>query len=94
MTNLEWLLIVYLCFQALDLFTTLQLLRRGGYERNKLINWLVTKIGPDTFYLAKIVAAFSGLVAYFLGSTTGLGILDIFYLGILANNWKVLGRQK
>lgn len=41
----EGLLIVFAVLQALDAYTTLQILAKGGKELNPVMNWVFDKLG-------------------------------------------------
>lgn len=90
MTLLTVLIIALAITQALDLYTTRTILHNGGYEQNPIVKKAMDIFGMDIFLVAKgifVVAA-----GIWIGTEVPvlLGVLTIFYIGIIVHNWKSL----
>lgn len=75
--------------QALDAWTTLVILKRGGRELNPIMRAAFDEFGPETALLLKGVGV--TLAGYWLakaGALWALGALVAFYAGVIAFNWR------
>jgi hypothetical protein len=64
----ESLLILILLLQVADIYTTLRVLSQGGRERNKLVKWLMDRIGVLPALLASKAVVIAGLVFLYFGA--------------------------
>ena len=76
--------------QLLDWYSTRTILKNGGHEQNPIVKTLMKLFGMDIFLVAKgifVVAA-----GIWIGTEVPvlLGVLTIFYIGIIVHNWKSL----
>lgn len=87
---MDILLVALLAFtQALDAWTTLVILKRGGRELNPIMRAAFAKIGMDATLLIKGVGV--TLAGYWLvkaGALLALGALVAFYAGVIWFNWR------
>lgn len=84
--------------QILDILTTKKVLELGGYEANPIMKWLMDKVGVNQALFGSKLA-FIGLCVVFtlhagVTSLWALFPLNVFYVGILINNLKVIKRLK
>lgn len=95
MSNLDMVLIAVMVLQALDAWTTLRVLRKGGFERNPVVGWLMGRFGQVAGLMAaKAVAVGCAVVAYRYGGPYALHMLVIMgaiYAVVVVNNFRVGG---
>jgi len=85
-----YLFILFVMLQTLDIYTTWKALSTNvGHEANPVMAWLFSEIGLKAgFVVTKIVIC--GVVYYFITQDWLMAILDLAYLEIIINNFKVI----
>ena len=88
MTLLTTLVIALAITQALDFYTTRTILKAGGHEQNPIVKKLMDIFGRDVFLVSKGIAVVAA--GSYVGSESILllGVLVLFYVGIIVHNWK------
>ena len=90
MTPLEIALVAALAVtQALDWYSTRTILAKGGIEQNPIARQGMEVFGIDGFLGIKAVAVTA--IGWFLVPHPWiLGLLVLFYVGVIAHNWRSL----
>ena len=85
-----YLFILFCLLQCADIYTTWKALTTNvGHEANPIMAWLFSEIGLKAgLIVAKI--AICAVIYYFVTQDWLLAILDIAYVEIISNNFKVL----
>lgn len=84
------LLILLAALQAADIYTTRRILLAGGREMNPAVRWLIGRFGLMPALIVSKAAVMVVAVAFLLPYPWLLGVLCVFYAGIVAYNWKSL----
>lgn len=90
MNLLNTLIIILSITQLLDWYSTRTILNKGGKEQNLIVKKGMDIFGMDVFLIAK------GIFVVAAGTWVGtevpvlLGMLTVFYIGIIVHNWKSL----
>ena len=81
---------LFVLLQCIDLYTTYTILKTGkGHEANPILAWVFSKIGyPIGLSIVKGIAIVIGFLL--LQYSYALAILDILYVWVVYNNYKVL----
>jgi hypothetical protein len=89
-----YLFVIFCLLQALDIYTTYTTLHADlGHEANPIMAWLFQDVGLGTGLLvAKI--AICATIYWFIDQTWLMVLLDIAYLEIVVNNFRVLKSAK
>ena len=84
------LLAIFIALQAGDFYTTYTIIKTGkGHEANPILAWIFSKIGYSTgLAIVKGTAIVIGFLL--LQYWYALAILDILYVWVVYNNFKVL----
>ena len=88
---------VLLILQVLDSYSTLQVLRRGGVERNPIMRYLMGTFGVKTAVIAcKGLGTVVFLYVLYLGfiPTVVLWCVNVVYCVVVVNNFRHLRKQK
>ena len=96
------LFILFVILNVLDCITTVKALHRGCVEKNKCVNFLISKFGSIWVYiklLFVVLVVGSGiLVLCYTSRTTVATIIlilcDLFYLYVVVNNIVVMYYQR
>jgi len=89
------LLILLALTQAADWYTTVKGLRLGAREVNPIMRKAFELLGVNATLAAKSVFVFwAGHELAQQGHQTALGVLVVFYIGIVLNNLRVLKTLK
>jgi hypothetical protein len=93
MTN-GLLFTLFALLQCIDLYTTYTILKTGkGYEANPVLAWVFSKIGYPTGLV--IFKGLCVIIGFFLMPYWyALAILNVLYLWVAYNNFKVLKEKK
>ena len=87
------LLITYIALQLLDFWTTHTIIKKGGYERNPLILWLMQRIGnTKALVVYKIIGILAGILVYSTGYLWAMALITGFMFIVIVNNIIVLNR--
>jgi len=100
MTIALWILFISLAFlQVMDFYTTKRILDRGGYEKAKIMIWLMSKLGTNlAMILTKsMMLSLMGTFIYSFGHTFPLNMLLMalmvvaitLYIEIISDNLKI-----
>jgi hypothetical protein len=92
------LLAFLIALQVADYLTTRRILALGGYERNPIVRWFMSRLGErDGLIIAKLT-----MTSLALGSTALMGgvalwplaALCALYCYVVWGNWRVIARLK
>ena len=90
-TLLAALLAAYLALQIFDGWTTWQVLKHGGVEKNPLVRALIDALGKTPgLVVVKVIGALLGLYMAYSGQVEALAVLTAVYFGVVVWNLKVL----
>ena len=90
---LDALLAAFLLLQLADGWTTHQILKRGGYERNPLVRMAMDTLGVvPALMLYKVLGCVAGWLVYSTGTLWAMALITVFMAGIIVNNELVLRR--
>lgn len=85
-----WSALLVIVLQLFDIHSTNAILRRGGFERNPVMQWLMLIFG-DFWVVPKLVIAFGAVYILVRADLApALVALAIFYLFVVGNNYRVL----
>ena len=88
---LDALLAAFLLLQVADYATTHRILKLGGYERNPLVRMAMDTLGViPALLLYKTLGCIAGWLVYSTGTLWAMGMITVFMLGIVVNNWMVI----
>ena len=76
--------------QLADVWTTRRILLEGGKEMNPAVRWLIGRLGIMPALLVSKAAVLALAAAFMMPYPWLLGGLCMFYVGIVAYNWKSL----
>lgn len=94
-TLLTALLAAYFALQVFDGWTTWQVLKHGGVEKNPLVRALIDALGKTPgLVVAKVIGALLGLYMAYFGQVEALAVLTAVYFGVVVWNLKVLKRVR
>jgi hypothetical protein len=81
---------LFALLQCIDFYTTYTIIKTGkGHEANPFLAWVFSKIGyPTGLAIVKVIAIIVGFLL--LQYWYALAILDILYVWVVFNNYKVL----
>lgn len=85
-----YLFILFCLLQCADIYSTWKALSTNiGHEANPIMAWLFSEVGLKTgLVMAKLAICVS--VYYFVNELWVLAILDLVYIEIIINNFKVI----
>lgn len=85
-------LFILLCvLQAVDAWTTLQVLKRGGVEANPMVRYFIDHYGAVPALVGLKVVVLMFVMAVWAHVTFWLLLaLVVFYVGVVANNLRVM----
>ena len=90
---LDALLAAFFLLQLADGWTTHEILKRGGYERNPLVRMAMETLGVvPALLLYKVLGCVAGWLVYSTGTLWAMGMITVFMAGIIVNNEMVLRR--
>ena len=90
---LDALLAAFFVLQVFDGWTTHEIIRRGGYERNPLVRMAMETLGViPALMLYKALGCIAGWLVYSTGTLWAMWIIVIFMVGIVVNNEMVIRR--
>lgn len=85
------LFLVFVFLQLLDHHSTLKALELGAREANPVVKFLMNRFGTETGLVIKTVFAIVvGYIAYTLGLTVALAVLNVIYMVVVGNNYRLL----
>jgi len=88
----EALLILIILLQAADIYTTLRVLSQGGREMNKLLKWLMDRIGVLPALLVSKAVVIGGFVYLYFGADLVfypvVGGLAVVYAIVVWHNYR------
>lgn len=87
----HYLFIALALLQAADVYTTLRILEAGGYERNRIVRWLMAEFGVTAaLVLSKVLMLILVLVYLEQLQWWFMPAACLYYAGFVVNNVRVL----
>ena len=92
---LDALLAAFFVLQVFDGWTTHEIIKLGGYERNPLVRMAMETLGIiPALILYKALGIVAGVLVYSTGTLGAMWLIVVFMVGIVVNNEMVIRRLK